>query len=138
MQPVWAGPRTSDEIDDGVHALALAAQGNYYLCIRELIPYVDQEMLVKNQLDPLSVAAFRGAVESAEELIKAGFSTEIKTEAPSSNMIYQFLQPIFSRPYHTPLREATRKGHTRIVQMLIDVGAKVKSVIIFCSKFVFR
>lgn len=48
-------------------------------------------------------------------------------------MIYQFLQPIFSRPYHTPLREATRKGHTKIVDMLIETGAKV--TLLYCLHY---
>lgn len=40
-------------------------------------------------------------------------------------MIIPYLRPLFSRRYHTPLREAVRKGYTSIVERLLKAGAKV-------------
>lgn len=77
------------------------------------------------QLDPLSVAALRNSEESVHELLAFGFPTDIQTEAPQTMIIHPFLQAIFMRPYHTPLREATRRGYSNIVGMLIRAGAKV-------------
>ncbi|KAH7726294.1 ankyrin repeat and SOCS box protein 3 [Aphelenchoides avenae] len=138
MPAVWAGPKASDDTKDGLNALAYAAQQNHYLCVRALLPYIDVERLVRDRvLDPLSVAALRNSEESVHELLAFGFPTDIQTEAPQTMIIHPFLQAIFMRPYHTPLREATRRGYSNIVGMLIRAGAKMTYTSECYSPFLF-
>ncbi|VDM37423.1 unnamed protein product [Toxocara canis] len=119
IQPVWGAS------GGGLHALAVAAQHNYWKCVEILLPHVDRQLLATTDLDPMSAAAFRGSVGSISRLLEAGYSTEVRTDAPITTVIIPYLQPIFQRAYYTPLREAVRKDHVDVVQMLIAAGAKM-------------
>uniref|UniRef100_A0A915BBM2 SOCS box domain-containing protein n=1 Tax=Parascaris univalens TaxID=6257 RepID=A0A915BBM2_PARUN len=119
IQPVWGAA------GGGLHALAVAAQHNYWKCVEILLPHVDRQILATTDLDPMSAAAFRGSVGSISRLLAAGYSTEVRTDAPMTTVIIPYLQPLFQRAYHTPLREAVRKDHLDAVQMLIGAGAKM-------------
>ncbi|MFH4981458.1 hypothetical protein AB6A40_008167 [Gnathostoma spinigerum] len=118
FRPIW-----SDDPGGGIHALAAAAQRDYWRCVELLVPHVDRGIVARSELDPLSAAAYRGSENCVKIMLDEGFSTEVFTRAPESTIIVPFLIPIFQRSYHTPLREAVRKGHTRVVEMLIEAGA---------------
>lgn len=119
VQPVWGAA------GGGVHALAAAAQRNFWRCVEVLLPHVDRRVVENTELDPMSAAAFCGSTESIRMMLDYGFSTEVPTIAPSTMIIVPYLQPVFIRGFHTPLREAVRKGHSDAVKVLIKAGAKM-------------
>ncbi|VDO72586.1 unnamed protein product, partial [Onchocerca flexuosa] len=52
-------------------------------------------------------------------------------------MIIPYLRPLFARRYHTPLREAVRKGYSLVVERLLKAGAKMTYVEKCFSPFLF-
>ncbi|KAL3986092.1 Ankyrin repeats (3 copies) family protein [Acanthocheilonema viteae] len=132
QHPIWG--------DDGsrIHAIAAAALNNHPKCVELLIPHVNKEMLKETEVDPVSAAAYSGSYESICLLLDAGFSTEVPMcSCEPVGMIIPYLRPLFSRRYHTPLREAVRKGYTSIVERLLKAGAKMTYVKDCFSPFLF-
>ncbi|EJD74411.1 hypothetical protein LOAG_18271 [Loa loa] len=132
QHPIWG--------DDGsrIHAIAAAALNNHPKCVELLIPHVNKEILKQTEVDPVSAAAYSGSYESICLLLDAGFSTEVPMcSCEPVGMIIPYLRPLFSRRYHTPLREAVRKGYTSIVEILLKAGAKMTYIKNCFSPFLF-
>ncbi|VDM91931.1 unnamed protein product [Onchocerca ochengi] len=132
QHPVWG--------DDGsrIHAIAVAALNNHPECVKLLIPHVNKEILKETEVDPVSAAAYNGSYESICLLLDAGFSTEVPmSSCEPVCMIIPYLRPLFARRYHTPLREAVRKGYSSVVERLLKAGAKMTYVKKCFSPFLF-
>ncbi|VDN07929.1 unnamed protein product [Thelazia callipaeda] len=130
--PMW------DDDDSHLHPIAAAALKNHLECVDLLIPHVNKEILKRTEVDPVSAAAYSGSYECLCLLLDAGFSTEVPMRSCEQvGMIIPYLRPIFSRQYHTALREAVRKGFTSIVKKLIEAGAKMIYVETCFSPFLF-